>query len=167
MIDEQGRPAAGCLRRYLGQRHILLVLDELEQARAPLDFLTSLLTCCPRLEVLATSRSPLRLSGEHTFAVPPLELALPGPLPPDGEVTRYDAVRLFVERAQAVRPGLSLTAETAPPCGGDLPAPGWAAPGHRAGGARCSFLSPPALNAQLAARRIQPQHGGPRRGPRA
>ncbi len=166
VIDEQ-EPPLECLRRYLSQRHILLVLDELEQDRAPLDFLSSLLTCCPRLEVLATSRSPLRLSGEHTFAVPPLELPLPGPLPPDGEVTRYDAVRLFVERAQAVRPGLSLTAETAPsvveicrrldglPLAIELAA------------ARCSFLSPAALNAQLAARRIQPRLGGPRRGPGA
>ena len=110
-------------------------------------------------------RSPLRLSGEHTFAVPPLELPLPGPLPPDGEVTRYDAVRLFVERAQAVRPGLSLTAETAPPvveiCRrlDGLPlAIELAAP--------AAASSPQALNAQLAARRIQPLHGGPRRGPR-
>jgi cellulose biosynthesis protein BcsQ/class 3 adenylate cyclase len=165
VIDEQESPLE-CLRRYLAQRHVLLVLDELEQAQAPLDFLASLLTCCPRLEVLATSRSPLRLSGEHTFAVPPLEVPAPGPVPPPDAASRYDAVRLFVERAQAVRPDLSLTAETAPPvvelCRrlDGLPL------AIELAAARCSFLSPAALNAQLAARRLDLLTGGPLDRPR-
>ena len=62
-----------------------------------------------------TSREPLRLRGEHEYAVPPL--ALPDaeqPAAARGALPQYAAVALFVERAQAVRPDFALTDENAP-----------------------------------------------------
>ena len=52
----------------------LLVLDNLEQVPAAAPYIAELLIACPRLTVLATSRAPLHVSGERTFAVPPLAL---------------------------------------------------------------------------------------------
>src|SRR5262249_6093985 len=80
-----------------------------------------LLAAAPRLKVVVTSRALLRLAGEHVFAVPPL--ALP-PFERSNVQTftpsnvqmlaQYDAVRLFVERAQAVNPNFQLTDANAP-----------------------------------------------------
>jgi predicted ATPase len=80
-------PAAGLARR-LGQRRVLLVLDNFEHVLDAAPLVTRLLESCAELEVLATSREPLRLQGEHEYPVPPLA----------------DAARLFVERVEAVRP---------------------------------------------------------------
>ena len=66
--------------------------------------LVELLGAAPGLTVLVTSRALLRVSGEHVFTVPPLTLPDPGPLPPASALDRYSAVRLFADRAQAVRP---------------------------------------------------------------
>ena len=81
----------GSLAEHLAKRSLLLVLDNVEQvlaAVAPL--LASLLAACPSLNVLVTSREPLRITAEQRFTVQPLSTA--------------DAVALFVERARAVDP---------------------------------------------------------------
>jgi predicted ATPase len=66
------------------------------------------------LKVLATSRTPLRLYGEHVFPVPPLSMPdLKNP-PPLERLTQYEAVGLFLERAQAVKPDFKVTNESAP-----------------------------------------------------
>ena len=65
-----------------------------------------LLGSCPRLRILATSREPLRASGEVTWRVPSLEL------PTDG-VLDSEAVQLFYERARDVQTGFALSAENA------------------------------------------------------
>jgi predicted ATPase/DNA-binding SARP family transcriptional activator len=83
------------LRRWIGGQDVLLVLDTCEHVVADLNgLLAGLLAGCPGLRVLATSRRPLGVPGEATWPVPPL--ALP------------DAVRLFSDRAAAVRPALVL-----------------------------------------------------------
>jgi predicted ATPase/DNA-binding CsgD family transcriptional regulator len=98
----------GELADQLADRHMLLVLDNCEHlAAACADMATALLRGCPGLTVLTTSRERLRVEGEAVFAVPPL------PLPAEGEhlqiadLTRYDALALFVDRASAVGPGES------------------------------------------------------------
>jgi predicted ATPase len=73
-----------------------------------------LLGSCPRLEILATSRIPLRLYGEREYAVPPLAVPDPRVLPPLEALTQYEAVRLFVERAKAVEANFLVTNENAP-----------------------------------------------------
>jgi predicted ATPase len=67
-----------------------------------------LLRACPALEVLATSRAILHLSGEHDFPVSPLGLPDPEHLPGPEELVRYEAVTLFAERAKAARPDFRL-----------------------------------------------------------
>jgi predicted ATPase len=94
-------------------KHLLLVLDNLEHVLEATPIIAELLIACPNLTVLATSRATLHLSGEHAVPVPPL--ALPGKAAdasPD-EIAAAPAVRLFMARAQAVRPDFALTATTA------------------------------------------------------
>ncbi len=64
--------------------------------------------------MLATSRAPLRVYGEREFLVPPLTLPERQPLPPFDQLPDYEAVRLFVERTQAVQPDFVLSVATAP-----------------------------------------------------
>lgn len=99
------------LRSYLTDRELLLVLDNFEQVAEAAPVVTDLLTAAPRLEVVVTSREVLHLSGEHVFAVPPLELP---PADADAEtLTANEAVHLFLDRARASRPA-------APPGADDL-----------------------------------------------
>jgi predicted ATPase len=97
---------------YLRTRRLLLVLDNFEQAMGAAPLVAGLLSAAPGLVVLVTSRTVLRLSGEHDFSVP--ALAVPATRAPDAEaVKRYAAVQLFAERAHAVAPGFELTSSNA------------------------------------------------------
>src|SRR4051794_31074448 len=89
----------------------LIVLDNCEHLLPECAVLAdALLRAAPCLRVLATSRQLLGITGEQTLDVPALPLPLPGTDPGSVEAsTRYDAVRLFVDRARAVRPGFALT----------------------------------------------------------
>ena len=97
------------LESYLRPRRLLLALDNFEQVMGAAPLLAELLGAAAGLVVLVTSRTVLRLSGEHEFPVPPL------PVPPAGvgrdpaDLQRYASVSLFVERAHAVAPGFELT----------------------------------------------------------
>ncbi len=91
----------------LGDRSLLLVLDNLEQIDDPVQPILSLLDAAPRVRVLATSRVPLRVSAEREYQVPPLPV--PGETAGFEESVANDAVRLFASRAQAVEPEFALT----------------------------------------------------------
>lgn len=95
----------------LRDRRALLILDNFEHVLAASDLVTALLEGAPGLKLLVTSRALLRLSGEHSIDVAPLELPAPrnGPWNPDGPVPA--SVALFVERARSVKPDFELTAE--------------------------------------------------------
>ncbi|MFI7609892.1 ATP-binding protein [Nonomuraea terrae] len=96
---------AGELSETVGDRRVLLVLDNCEPVVAECaELCRDLLGACPSVSVLATSREPLRVPGETVWRVPPLSV--------DG--VDSEAVRLFVARAVAARPGFELTGETAP-----------------------------------------------------
>ncbi|HSS91028.1 MAG TPA: DUF4062 domain-containing protein, partial [Streptosporangiaceae bacterium] len=101
------------LMSYLSPRRLLLVLDNFEQVTDAAPLLAELLAAAPGLKMLVTSRSMLRLSGEHEFPVPPLPVPPPGAAPDAGTAGRYASVRLFTERAQAVAPGFRLTSQNA------------------------------------------------------
>jgi predicted ATPase/DNA-binding transcriptional LysR family regulator len=90
------------LEGRLESREILLVLDNLEQVIEAAGAIASLLETSPGLRILATSRVPLRISGEHVHEVEPLELE--------------DAVALFEQRARAVRPGFTAEPSLAAVC---------------------------------------------------
>ena len=97
----------------LGNRHLLLVLDNLEHLLPAVPGLSTLLQAAPGLKILTTSREVLHLYGE--FEVPVLPLALP--VAPCGaslaEIARNPAVQLFVQRAQSVQPFFALTEQNA------------------------------------------------------
>ena len=97
--DKSNLPLSEQLVAHLRRRQALLVLDNLEQLVDAAPQIANLLTFSPRLKMLATSRTVLRLSIEHDVPVAPL--ALP------------EAVQLFVTRARAASPGFELTAANA------------------------------------------------------
>ena len=118
-----GRSALDTLGAYLQGKHVLLVLDNLEQVLPAAVDLAELLSACPELSILATSRAALHIRGEHELALSPL--ALPsstgdrdertgGAAGPDRRaVAAASAVQLFVQRAQAVRPEFALDDDNA------------------------------------------------------
>ncbi|MDX1530072.1 MAG: protein kinase, partial [Rhodothermales bacterium] len=112
-VEASGPALPDALADALRGCELLLVLDNFEQVTAAAPAVGALLGACPRLRVLATSRVPLRLSGEREAPVPPLAVPEPEATPdPDG-LLAHAAVRLFVERAQAVDPAFALTPENA------------------------------------------------------
>lgn len=97
------------LTEYLRERELLLVLDNCEHLIEDCAMLTdTLLRTCPRLRVIATSREPLRIAGEVIRPVAPL--AVPGSATALAGVHDYEAVRLFVQRAEQVVPGFVVDA---------------------------------------------------------
>ena len=112
--EQPGRPLAETVADRLREQRALIVLDNcehlLEEVASLLDFL---LTACPHLEALATSREPLGVEGEVLFPVPPL--TVPAGLPYDpGELGGFDSVRLFVDRTRLRLPGFSITRHNGP-----------------------------------------------------
>src|SRR6266567_830519 len=108
-----GFPPLQSLLTYLKNRQLLLVLDNFEQVGEATPVVDEMLAAVPGLKVLVTSRAVLRLSGEHTFSVPPLDVPDPYNAPEKRELSHYGAVQLFLERAQAIEPDFALTAENA------------------------------------------------------
>jgi predicted ATPase/DNA-binding SARP family transcriptional activator len=95
------------LVEHLAPANMLLLLDNLEQLAPEVALVARLLAAAPRLRVLATSRTPLRLAAEQEYPVPPL--AVPDPAQASfEELAANDAVRLFAARARAVDPGFTL-----------------------------------------------------------
>ena len=129
-VTETGaRPVAETLSEWLHDKAVLLVLDNFEQVVAAGSIVADLLRVAPGIKAVVTSRATLRVSGEQEYQVPGL------PAPPDpshltglerlsmpGEtrtvdaatLNQYAAVRLFIERAVAVRPGFAVTNANAP-----------------------------------------------------
>jgi predicted ATPase/transcriptional regulator with XRE-family HTH domain len=100
------------LKEYVRDKHILLLLDNFEQVVTSAPFIAELLSACPWLSLLVTSRVPLSIRGEHLFPVMPL--TLPEEEAADvnpSDLLDYSAIELFVERAQAVKPDLELDSE--------------------------------------------------------
>lgn len=111
--DPDDGEGSDALARALREANALLVLDNLEHVMEAAPLIAHLLHTCPSLKVMATSRSLLRVRGEHALPVPPLEL----PGPEDASVAQAatsPAVRLFLDRAQAVAPSFALTESTVP-----------------------------------------------------
>ena len=112
--DHGARSIVESLAEFLRPRHALLVIDNFEQVIDAATLIAELLAACPRLDVLVTSRGPLRLRGEHEYPVSPLELPDRARWN-DPEALRHSAAtRLFVERAREARPDFVLAAENAP-----------------------------------------------------
>lgn len=109
-------PLIAILISYFRAKELLLVLDNCEHLVEACARLTeTLLSACPQLRILMTSREALGLSGETTFYVPSLSVPDPSHLPPTENLQDYEAVRLFVERGVAAWPGFALSPGNALP----------------------------------------------------
>jgi predicted ATPase/transcriptional regulator with XRE-family HTH domain len=107
--ESEERSLVSALINYIQSKPMLLVLDNFEHLLAAAPILVEVLQACPRLKILATSRSALNVSGEHQYPVSPLLL-------PDTEghlsletLAEYPSIILYVNRAQATDPYFTLT----------------------------------------------------------
>jgi class 3 adenylate cyclase len=103
-------PAPQLIRHLEGKR-VLLVLDNFEQLLDATPILAGMLAASPQLSVIATSRSPLRISGEHEYPVAPLPT--PPPEATGAELLANESVTLFIDRARSVDPAFEWTDRTA------------------------------------------------------
>ena len=102
------------LKGSLHEKKTLLLLDNFEQVVSAAMLIADLLTICPRLKVLVTSREGLHVRAEREFPVPALALPDAKRLPDLMALSQYEAVALFIERAQAVKPDFQVTNANAP-----------------------------------------------------
>jgi predicted ATPase/class 3 adenylate cyclase len=149
------------LKEELRQKRMLLLLDNFEQVIDAAIDIADLLAACPQLKLVVTSRTVLRVRAEREFIVPPLSHPDPAQVPDISTLSQFEAIALFIQRAQAVRPDFQLTAINAPavveiaarldglPLAIELAA------------ARMKLLSPEALLARLS-QRLQVLTGGVR-----
>ena len=106
--EAHGRSALEALCTVIGRRRMLIVLDNLEQVIDVAEELAALVARCPALQVITTSRAPLKISQETEFSLPPLQLPAP-------DMTSLDALRncpsvaLFLQRAEKVKQDFALT----------------------------------------------------------
>jgi predicted ATPase/class 3 adenylate cyclase len=102
------------LMERLRDQVMLVLLDNFEQVTSAANQVVELLIGCPQIKILVTSREALRVRVEHVFPLPPLTLPEAGDKHTSLEIFgKSAAVRLFVERAQAVKPDFMLTRENA------------------------------------------------------
>jgi predicted ATPase/class 3 adenylate cyclase/DNA-binding CsgD family transcriptional regulator len=106
--EEPGRAMLDTLVDAVGDRHLLLVLDNAEHVLgAAAKLADALMRSCPRACLLVTSREPLGVGGEHIFRVPPLPVP-PADLAAPGQLAAFESVQLFTERASMHRQGFVL-----------------------------------------------------------
>ena len=158
--EQSSRSRLDSLKDELGDRRLLLVLDNFEQVVPAAQDVVELLAACPGLVALVTSRAALRVRGEQEFPIRPLPVPHPTQAPSFEHLAASPAVRLFVDRAHDVKPDFALTSENAAVV---------AAICHRLDGlplaielaaARIRILPPPTLLARLT-RRLKLLTGGP------
>jgi predicted ATPase len=106
--ERPGEPLPETLTCFLAPKQFLILLDNCEHVLSAAPQFATLLTACPRLSMLATSREALRIRGEHIFALSPLELPESGGQLGITELAHVPAVALFVERATASHPAFAL-----------------------------------------------------------
>ena len=112
--ERPNEPLIDTLKDALGQRQVLLLLDNLEQiASTSARFVSELSDSCLGLKFIVTSRKPLRIAGEQEFAVPPLQVPTLKNLPSIGELSENPAVALFLERTRAIQPNFEISNENA------------------------------------------------------
>jgi predicted ATPase/DNA-binding SARP family transcriptional activator len=100
-LAEQGSDLPAAIASYLADRDTLLVLDNFERLLTAAPLVAALLQHAPRLRVLVTSRTPLRVVAEREYDVPPLSL-------PTVESDRGDALELFVDRVRRIDPAFAI-----------------------------------------------------------
>jgi predicted ATPase/class 3 adenylate cyclase len=111
----QGRLDLTMLTGHLHDKRLLLILDNCEHlVQACAQFADAILHTCPQVRVLATSREPLGIAGEISRRVSSMQTPGASPHVAATQVAGFEAVRLFTDRARAVRSNFHLTDENAP-----------------------------------------------------
>jgi predicted ATPase/class 3 adenylate cyclase len=114
VTEQPGRTLAATLDEHLRARHLCLLLDNCEHLlEACASHAFALLSACPSVRILATSREALGIEGEHVFPVPSLGLPRLDHAVGAVEAGKWEAIRLFVDRASAANPGFALTDQNA------------------------------------------------------
>src|SRR5215831_5884325 len=107
--ESASRSILDSLKAYLHDRQLLLVLDNFEHVLSTAAQVADLLSTCPGVKALVTSREALHLRGERQLPVPPLALPDRSQAQSADQLTRYEAIRLFIERAQAAMPTFTVS----------------------------------------------------------
>lgn len=174
LAEQPGRSSLDVLADETANRAVLLVVDNLEHLPAAVPALGELLRRTQRLRILATSRAPLRVAGEQEFPVP----GLPSPVDMDRlsafererlpeavrrrdpeAIAGFEAVRLFLARARAVKPGFELTQATAADVAVIVDHLGGVPLAIELAAARMRFLTPAAIRERLEGRLDLPGGG--------
>jgi predicted ATPase/tRNA A-37 threonylcarbamoyl transferase component Bud32 len=108
IAEAHGRSAIDAVATVVGDRRVLLVLDNLEQVVDAAEDIAALSAQCPGLQVIATSRRPLKIGAESELTLPPLDLPARGVVDTH-ELMECPSVALFVQRAGKVKPGFALS----------------------------------------------------------
>ncbi len=109
-----GKTAIEGLVSHLQGKSLLLLLDNFEQIAEAAPLVAQLVLSTSGVKALVTSRTALGLRGTRQFPVPPMSLPDRKQLPALERLTGYEAIRLFVERAAALKPGFEINKENAP-----------------------------------------------------
>ena len=159
--EVSGQPLVERLKDELQSKQMLLLLDNFEQVVSAAVQVADLLTICPQLKVIVTSRVVLHVQAEQEFFVPSLSLPDPNHLPDLMALSQYESVALFIRRAQSVRPDFQVTNANAPAVAEICVRLDGLPLAIELAAARMKLLSPEALLARLG----QPLHvltSGPR-----
>jgi predicted ATPase/DNA-binding CsgD family transcriptional regulator/tetratricopeptide (TPR) repeat protein len=162
--EELGRPMLDTLAEAVGDRQLLVVLDNAEHVLgAAAKLADALMRSCPRTRLLVTSREPLGIGGEHIFRVPPL------PVPPDdlavpSQLAAFESVQLFAEHAAMRRPGFVLDEDNAAAVASVCARLDGIPLALELAAARLGSLSVPEISSRLG-QRLRLLTGGSRTGP--
>jgi predicted ATPase/DNA-binding winged helix-turn-helix (wHTH) protein len=113
VAEVTGTSITATLKERLQGQRLLLVLDNFEQVVGAAWQIADLASASPGIAVLTTSRVPMRVAGEREQPIPALDLPNQAHLPPVDELVHVDSVRLFAERASAIKPVFALTSDNA------------------------------------------------------
>lgn len=147
--ESKDRTPFAHLVAYLHEKQFLLLLDTFEHLLLAAPLLTELLSVCPQLKIMVTSRAALHVQGEYELVVPPLALPNLRALPSLDTLAQVPAVALFVERVEALKPGFALTNQNAPLISELCVRLGGVPLAIELAAARCKLLSLEALLARL------------------
>jgi excisionase family DNA binding protein len=173
LLEGDGQSAGARLTSALRDRQLLLILDNFEHLAAAQalenestgNLLMDILTSCPEIKILVTSRTLLRISGEHAFVVPPMALprsVVPGAgeESPPNDLGQVESIQLFVDRARSAWSDFALTPENAGQVAAICEQVDGLPLAIELAAARSAVLSPAALLARLT-RRLRLLTGGP------
>ena len=113
-LDTSSRAPGDVLADHVRGRELLMVLDNFEQVVDASSLVGEQLRAAPGLKIVITSRESLRIGGEKVVPIPPLDLPSLRPVPSLQRLMLFEAVRLFIDRAVAVKPDFVVTSENAP-----------------------------------------------------